>query len=68
MSNNNIDKALIPNAQIEQMFLRIATDLQMRTYVKHVDEGRINLATAYASKTVTKKFFQLVEKEDRGEL
>lgn len=64
MNNKDMEKALIPNAQIEQMFLRICSDEQMKTYVKHVDEGRINLATAYASKTVTKKFFELVQKDE----
>lgn len=60
------EKALIPNAQIEQMFLRLCTDEQMKTYVKHIDEGRINLATAYASQLVTKKFFQMIENEERS--
>lgn len=61
-----MDKPLIPNAQIEQMFLRIATDEQMQIYVKHVDENRINLATAYASKTVTRKFFEMVQNEEKS--
>lgn len=58
------NKPLIPNGQIETMFLRICTDEQMQTYVKHIEQGRINLATAYASNIVTRKFFQLVEKEE----
>lgn len=60
-----MDKPLIPNGQIEQMFLRICTDEQMNVYVNHVNSGNIALATAYASKTVTRKFFQMVEKEEQ---
>lgn len=59
------DKPLIPNGQIEQMFLRICTDEQMRIYVDHVNSGNIALATAYASRLVTKKFFELVAKEEK---
>lgn len=59
------DKALIPNGQIEQMFLRICTDEQMKIYVDHVNSGNIALATAYTSRLVTKKFFQLIEKEEK---
>lgn len=60
----NNEKALIPNKQIEDMFLRICTDEQMNTYVSHVDSGRINLATAYASRLVTKKFFDMIRDEE----
>lgn len=63
-NNKDMEKALIPNAQIEQMFLRIADDEQVKAFVSHVDNNRINLATAYASKTVTKKFFEMIEKEE----
>lgn len=65
MNKYNKEQTLIPNGQIELMFLRICTDEQMQIFVKHVDEGRINLATAYASNIVYKKFFQLIEKEDK---
>lgn len=58
------EKPLIPNGQIEQMFLRICDDAQMNIYVNHVNSGNIALATAYASKTVTRKFFQLVEADE----
>lgn len=58
------EKALIPNQQIEMMFLRICTDEQMQIYVKHVNSHNLALATAYASNIVYKKFFQLVEKEE----
>ena len=60
-----MDKSLIPNTQIEQMFLRICTDEQMATYINHVDCGRVNLATAYASRLVTKVFFRLVEEDEK---
>jgi hypothetical protein len=63
----NNEKPLIPNGQIEQMFLRICSDDQMRNYVEHVNSGNIALATAYASKTVTRKFFQLVEADENRE-
>lgn len=59
-----MDKPLIPNGQIETMFLRICTDDQMATYVRHVENHRIALATAYASRLVTKKFFQLIERSE----
>ena len=61
----NINKSLIPNSQIEVMFLRICTDAQMKTFTDHIDAGRINLATAYASGIVFRKFFQLVEREEK---
>lgn len=61
-----MEKPLIHNAQIEQMFLRICTDEQMDIYVTHVEAGRISLATAYASRIVTQKFFELVEKEENS--
>jgi len=64
---NNTDKALIPNAQLEMMFLRICTDEQMNHYANHVNSGNIALATAYVSKIVTRKFFQMIENEERNE-
>lgn len=62
---NMKEKSLIPNAQIEEMFLRIATDDMMKVYSQHIEAKRINLATAYASRAVTKKFFQMIAKEER---
>jgi hypothetical protein len=62
----NMEKPLIPNGQIEQMFLRICSDEQMLVYVGHVNSGSIALATAYASRLVTRKFFQLIDAEERG--
>lgn len=59
------EKSLIPNAQIEEMFLRIADDAMMKVYSKHIEAKRINLATAYASRAVTKKFFAMIEQEDK---
>lgn len=59
------EKSLIPNGQIEQMFLRICTDEEMNIYINHVDCGRINLATAYASRKVTATFFRLVEDAEK---
>lgn len=56
------DKASIPNAQLEDMFLRIATDEQVGSYFRLVEAGRINLATAYASQRVHKKFFEMIKK------
>jgi len=64
MENRNLNKSLIPNSQIEMMFMRICDDMQIETYMEHIENGRINLATAYASMIVTKKFFTLVEKEE----
>lgn len=55
------NKSLIPNSQIEEMFLRIANDEQMQKYNKLVNNIGISLATAYASNTVTHAFYKLVE-------
>lgn len=57
----NKEKALIPNAQIEEMFFRIATDEQVGTYIRLAENGRINLATAYASQRVHKWFFKAID-------
>ena len=61
-----MDKALIPNGLIEQMFLRMCNDDQMNIYVNHVNSGNIALATAYASKLVARKFFLMIENEEKG--
>jgi len=59
-----MDKTLIPNGQIEQMFLRICTDEQMVIFVNHFNSGNIALATAYASRIVTKRFFSMIEEQE----
>lgn len=64
--SRNREESLIPNSQIETMFLRIATDDQMVKYVKFVDEGHQSLATAYASARVFELFFPLVEFYERN--
>lgn len=50
------DSSAIPNKQIEQMFLSIASDDQMHEYNKLVDNGHIAIASAYASQRVFKTF------------
>lgn len=50
------EQSLIPNAQLEQMFLSICTDEQMTEYNKLVDKRLIHTATAYASHKVQKTF------------
>jgi len=56
------EESLIPNTQIESMFMRICTDDQMTKYTGLVEKGHISLATAYASNMVYKLFYKLVEK------
>lgn len=50
------EKSLIPNAQLEQMFLLICTDSQMQEYNKLIENGHIAIASAYASHRVSKTF------------
>lgn len=50
------EKALIPNSQLEQMFLLICSDSQMQEYTKLIENGHIAIASAYASHRVTKTF------------
>jgi len=50
------EKTLIPNSQIEQMFLSICTDEQMSEFNKLVEKGLIHTASAYASQRVLKTF------------
>ena len=57
-------EALIPNAQLEEMFLRVCTDDQMRQYTQLVDSGYISLATAYASRLVHRLFFEMIEERE----
>lgn len=59
------EESLIPNTQIESMFMRVCKDEEMKEYVKLVDEGHISLATAYASNKVYKIFYNLVEEFEK---
>lgn len=60
--NNNIrEESLIPNSQIETMFLRICQDEQMQKYIDLIEKGHVSLATAYASNIVYKVFYALID-------
>lgn len=59
------DQASIPNTQIESMFMRVATDLQMEKYMNFINTKNIPLATAYASNTVYRIFYKLVDEFER---
>lgn len=50
------EKSLIPNSQLEQMFLLICTDSQMQEYTKLIENGHVAIASAYASHRVNKTF------------
>lgn len=50
------DKSLIPNTQLEQMFMSICTDEQMQEYQKLIQKGLIHTASAYASHKVQRTF------------
>lgn len=50
------DKPAIPNKQIEEMFLRIASEEQVNRYMTLVENDHIAIATAYASNTVKRVF------------
>lgn len=50
------EESLIPNSQLESMFLSIATDEQMQNYTTLIEKGQIHTATAYASHRVKKIF------------
>lgn len=58
--------AFIPNKQLEEMFLRIANDYQVRTYISLIDRKNTAAATSYASRTVYKKFFIMIETLEKG--
>jgi hypothetical protein len=61
------EEALIPNKQLEEMFLRICDDDQMQEYIKLAKEkGMAHTATAYASHRVKKVFNFLVEHYERS--
>ena len=55
------NKAYIPNTLIETMFMRIATDESMTTYLNYIKQGNTGLATAYASKLVYIKFMKVIK-------
>ncbi len=59
------DDSLIPNSQIESMFMRVCDDDQMKQYMQLIDNGHISLATAYASNLVYKTFYALVEQWEK---
>lgn len=60
------DQASIPNTQIESMFMRVATDMQMQTFMNFINTKNIPLATAYASNTVNRIFYKLVDEFERA--
>lgn len=55
------EESLIPNSQIEIMFMRVCNDSQMKNYTDLIEKGHVSLATAYASNMVYKVFYALVE-------
>ena len=66
--NTRRQDSLIPNTQIESMFLRISSDDEMGQYTRLVEAGHISLETAYASNKVYKLFYLLVDEfEKQGE-
>ena len=64
IKKDNMNKALIPNKQIEEMFLRMSNDEEVQKYMALIKQGFMPLATAYASNKVTKKFFEMIEKQE----
>jgi len=64
IKKGNQNKALIPNKQIEEMFLRMSNDEEVQRYIALIEQGFMPLATAYASNKVTKKFFEMIEKQE----
>lgn len=58
--------SLIPNSQIEEMFLRVANDEEVRRYMNLINSNFIALATSYASSKITRVFFQLVDDYERS--
>lgn len=63
--SSNRNDSLIPNTQIESMFMRVCNDDQMTKYVSLVDNGHVSLATAYASNIIYKIFYALVDRAER---
>lgn len=60
------NESMIPNTQIESMFLRICDDEQMHKYTDLVEKGHISLATAYASNLVYKVFYLLIDQSEKN--
>lgn len=50
------EESLIPNSQLEQMFMSICTDEQMQEYTRLVEKGLTHTASAYASHKVQRTF------------
>lgn len=50
------EESLIPNSQLEQMFMSICTDDQMQEYTKLIEKGLTHTASAYASHKVQRTF------------
>lgn len=63
--NSRREESLIPNTQIETMFMRICDDEEMKKYMELIEKGHISLATAYASNKVSKVFYMLVDQFDK---
>jgi hypothetical protein len=53
------ESSLIPNSQLESMFLSICTDEQMQEYQKLIEKELVATASAYASHKVTRTFQHL---------
>lgn len=51
-----VNQSLIPNTQLEQMFLSICDDSQMEEYTRLIEKGLIHTASAYASQRVLRTF------------
>jgi len=64
IKKDNQNKSLIPNKQIEEMFFRMSNDEEVQRYMALIEQGFMPLATAYASNKVTKKFFEMIEKQE----
>ncbi len=50
------EQSLIPNTQLEQMFMRVCDDEQMQEYQRLIDKDLIHTASAYASHRVMRTF------------
>lgn len=51
-----VEQSLLPNKQLEVMFLSIADDEQMQEFNKLIEKGLTHTATAYASHRVMRTF------------
>lgn len=59
--NKTKNESLIPNKQIEEMFLRVANEEEIETYLNLCRRKFKALATSYASRKVNESFFIMVE-------